>query len=387
MDLTFSDEQEALREAVRGLCETSATGEAIRALEDDPTGYDPDFWRGLAQMDLCGLTVPPEHGGSGMGALETVVLYEELGRSLAPSPHFVSCVLAARLLTDQGTAAQQDAWLPRIARGEAIVTVAWHEPEASSDPAGIRLTATAVGDDQRLDGTKIMVPFASSADLLLTLARTGDGRGGLDWFLVPADADGLTLIQTHTLASDARYEVRFDGVTLPGAARLGHEPGAGWDAVTDAMVDGLIALAAEAVGGTEAALDAAIRYAKEREQFGRPIGGFQGLAHPVADMATELEGAKTLTRQAAWARDNGRRAAPLAAMAKLYACDVYRRATRVGHQVFGGIGFTRAIDMQLYFRRARQLEVTWLDPRSLTEQVAAAELDGDAGFVGIDAGV
>ena len=387
MDLTFTDEQDALREAVAGLCERYATGEAIRELEDDPTGYDPAFWSELAQMDLCGLTVPTQHGGSGMGALETVVLYEELGRSLAPSPHFVSCVLAARLLEAAGTAEQQEVWLGRIAAGDAVVSVAWHEPEASTGPDGIRLTATVAGDDVRLDGTKIMVPFASSADLLLALARTGDGPTDLDWFLVPADADGLTLTQTHTLASDARYEVRFDGVTLPATARLGDAAGAGWDAVTEAMVDGLIALAAEAVGGTDAALEAAIAYAKEREQFGRPIGGFQGLAHPIADMVTELEAARTLTHQAAWARDNGRRAAPLAAMAKLYACDVYRRATRVGHQVFGGIGFTRAIDMQLYFRRARQLEVTWLDPRSLAEQVAAAELDGDAGFVGIDAGV
>jgi alkylation response protein AidB-like acyl-CoA dehydrogenase len=139
-------------------------------------------------------------------------------------------------------------------------------------------------------------------------------------------------------------------------------------------------------GGAERVLEMTVEYAKEREQFGVPIGNFQGVAHPIANIATEIEGSKTLTYEAAWAagRAGDHRAGPLAAMAKQYAADVFKRATRVGHQVFGGIGFTNAIDMQLYFRRAKQLELSWFEPRTLAERVAAAELDGDQPFVTVE---
>jgi alkylation response protein AidB-like acyl-CoA dehydrogenase len=147
------------------------------------------------------------------------------------------------------------------------------------------------------------------------------------------------------------------------------------------MVDVLIAVAAYAVGGAAKAHELATAYAAERVQFDRPIGSFQGIAHPLADMATEIAGARVLMREAAWARATGRAAQPLAAMAKWFACDVFRRTTKVAHQVFGGVGFTRAIDIQLYYRRAKQLELLWWEPDQLLDRIAAAELDADAPFV------
>src|SRR5436309_15763594 len=152
------------------------------------------------------------------------------------------------------------------------------------------------------------------------------------------------------------------------------------------MIDGLIALAAYAVGGAERAHEMAVEYAKERVQFDRPIGSFQGIAHPLAETATEIQGAKVLVYEAAWARANKSSVGPLAAMAKLYAADVFKRTTRLGQQVFGGIGFIRDLDMQLYFRRAKQLEISWWGPRYLEEIVAAAELDAGTPFVGVDYG-
>jgi alkylation response protein AidB-like acyl-CoA dehydrogenase len=374
--LTWSEEQEALREAVRDLCAKHASPEVVRSLEDDPAGYRDETWRDLARMDLLGLTIPEEYGGVGQGALENAVVYEEFGRALLPSPHFVTSVLGAGLLLSAGSEAQRKDWLPRIAGGDAILTVAWLEPERSATPAGVAMRA----DGGRISGEKIMVSFASSASALLVLARTGDGPTDVGLFLVDPASDGVSMRQTTTLASDASYLVAFDRAE---AEPLG-EPSRGWAAFDDVMTDGLIALACYASGGAGAAHEMAVAYAKERIQFGRPIGSFQAIAHPLAETITEINGGRVLAHEAAWARASGRDAATLAAMAKLVCCDVFKRVTKLGQQVFGGIGFTRDIDMQLYFRRAKQMELSWLDPRVLEERIAAAELDAPIPFVTVD---
>jgi alkylation response protein AidB-like acyl-CoA dehydrogenase len=384
VDLQFTEEQEMLRAALREMLAQHSSPDDVRALEDTPEGYSAKVWSELAALDLVGLTLPEEHGGSGMGALETVVVYEELGRALATTPHLTTAVLGAGLLQAAGDADQQARWLPRIARGEVILTLARYELGRSEGPAGIAVRAEPDGPGHRLSGTKIRVPMAGAADALLVLARTGDAPADVDVFLVDAAAEGLVSTQTTVLGSDAEYQVSLDGVE---GELLGEGRGSGWDAFTSAMEDTLIAVAAWAVGGAERALELTVDYAKEREQFGRAIGSFQGLAHPIADMATELTGARVLVHQAAWRRAQGLPLGPLASMAKYYAADVYLRTTKVGQQVFGGVGFTRAIDMQLYFRRAKQLQVTWQGPRVLEEAIAAAELDADRGWVSIDAGV
>ena len=387
MDLTFTEEQQMLRAALRELLEQHSGPDDVRALEDTPDGFSAALWRELATMDLVGLTLPEEHGGSGMSALETVVLYEELGRALATTPHLTTSVLGAGLLRAGGTAEQQEQWLPKIARGEIILTVAQYEPQRSDGPEGIQVTAKRNGDGYRLSGTKIRVPLASSADAIAVLARTGDSPTDIDVFFVAPQMDGISMEQTLVLGSDAEYELVINDVELSAAHLLGEQEGTGWAAFTEAMDDVLIAVAAFAIGGAQRALEMTVEYAKEREQFGKPIGSFQGLAHPVADMATEITGARVLVHQAAWRRSEGLSLGPLAHMAKYYASDVFKRTTKVGQQVFGGVGFTRAIDIQLYFRRAKQLEITWGGPALLEEAIAAAELDGDRGWISIDAGV
>lgn len=373
MDLTWTDEQKALREAVRDLCAKHATPEIVRSLEDDPTGYRDETWQELARMELLGLTIPEEYGGVGQTILETVVVCEELGRALLPSPYFVSSVLGAGLIRAAGSEEQRREWLPRLASGDAIVAVAWQEPERSASAEGVAMRA----EGARLSGEKIMVPFASAATRLIVLART---EAGLALFLVDPKGSGVTLRKTETLGSGPDFLVTFvDAEAQP----LG-EPGAGWAVFEEAMIDGLITLAAQANGGSGHAHEMAVEYAKERVQFGKPIGSFQAIAHPLAETYTEIGGAKALVYEAAWARAAGKDAHTLAAMAKLYGCDVYRRVTKLGQQVFGGIGFTRDIDMQLYFRRAKQLELSWFGPRELEERVAAAELDATEPFVTAD---
>jgi alkylation response protein AidB-like acyl-CoA dehydrogenase len=371
MDLDFTPEQDLLRETVAGLCARHADLDVVRRLEDDPLGYPEKFWLQLGELGLLGLTLPEEHGGSGMSMLDAMVVYHELGRALAPSPHFVSSVMSGGVLALAGTDAQQSEWLPRLASGEAIITPAWLEPSRGFGSTGVQLRAEPDGDGWRLSGTKQHVQFASAADRLLVLARHGDD---VLFALVDPEADGVTLTQKHTIASDTQFRVDLDGVAVGPDAVIG-DPPAGWRTWDDAMHDGIILLAAQAVGGARQALDLTVQYAKDRHQFDKPLGAFQAIAHYLADAVTAVDGAETLVWEAAWSKTEGRPVTRLAPMAKLFACQTFRNVTAMAQQVFGGVGFTVEYEIQLYFRRAKQLQISWWDERYLSELVAADVLD------------
>ena len=366
MDLKFTEEQEMLRQTVRELCAKHSSPDVVRALETDERGYSTSFFEQLVRTDLLGLTIPEEYGGAGQTALENVVVYEELGRALAASPHLASAVIGAGVLLAGGSDEQKKEWLPKIVSGEAILSPAWLEAGASNGPDTISTTAK----NGRITGEKVLVPFANNATRLIVTAKDDHGVG---LFLV--DPKDVSLTPVTTIALDAEYSVS-----------LKDAPGEGigdWSAWEETSNDALIALAGYATGGAERALDMAIEYAKEREQFGRKIGSFQGIAHPLADLATEIQGGKVLAYEAAWTRAHNKPLGPLAAMAKMYTADVFKRTTKFGQQVFGGIGFTLEIDMQLYFRRAKQLELQWWEPRYLERVIAAAELDADKPFINV----
>lgn len=377
LDLSFTDEQQMLREVVRSLCASHAPLGVVRDMEDDPIGYPAELWKQLADLDLTGLLLPEEHGGAGMSLIEGVVLYEELGRALAPSPHFVSCVLSGGLLARAGTDDQRSTWLPRIVSGEAIVTPAWLEPDGGFGRRGVQARATRDPDGEGwiLSGTKRHVSFARAATRLLVLAQIAEDEGEVGLFLVGADADGVTLTQQHTIASDTQYRVDLDGVRVADADRVGGR-GDGWPAWEAVRDDALVLLAAWAVGAAEHAQEITVQYAKDRQQFGKPIGAFQSIAHYLSDRQTELDGARTLTHHAAWARATGRPAGRHAAMAKLFAGSMLRDLTATAQQIFGGVGFTVEYDIQLYFRRAKALQLAWWDDRHLEELIATDILDG-----------
>jgi alkylation response protein AidB-like acyl-CoA dehydrogenase len=377
MDLDFSEEQEMLRQSVRGVCERHSPIAMVRALEDDPVGYSKEFWRQLIDLGLLGLTLPERHGGSALTAIEAAIVYEEFGRALAPSPHFVSSVLSAGVLDHAGNDAQQEEWLPNIATGKSLLTVAWLEPERGYGPIGIELRAEPDGDGFKLTGVKRHVCFASSADRILVLARTGKEDEAIDIFLVDPTSRGVKLTQQMSLSSDTQYKLELEGVHVPASARIG-TPGSGWTTWHEVMHDGIILAAAQAIGGADRALEITVQYSKEREQFDKPIGSFQAISHYLADASTRVSGGKTLVYEAAWARASGRPVNKLAPMAKLFACKTYRDVTAMCEQVHGGYGFTVDFDIQLFFRRAKQLQLSWWDSRYLEELVAAAALDGKA---------
>jgi len=375
LDLRFSAEQDMLRETVRGLCASASPLSVVRELEDDPVGYSPELWKQLAHLDLIGLQLPEAFGGSGMSAIEGVVLYEEFGRSLAPSPHFVSSILSGGVLAQAGSDDQKQEWLPRIVTGEAVLTPAWLEPENGFGPSGVQVRAEPDGDGFRISGVKRHVAFASSSARLVVLARTGNAPEAVDLFLVDPTADGVSLTQQMSIASDTQYRVDLDQVRVTASDRIG-PAGSGWATWDTVMHEGAILAAAQAVGGAQYAMEITVQYAKDRHQFDKPLGAFQALAHYLADGSTSVDGAEVLVHEAAWAHSEGRSVAKLAPMAKLFACQTFRDVTATAQQIFGGIGFTVEFDIQLYFRRAKQLQISWWDSRYLEERVAAAVLDG-----------
>jgi alkylation response protein AidB-like acyl-CoA dehydrogenase len=374
LNLDFTEEQEMLRDMVRGVCSQHASHDVVREMEDDPKGYPVGLWEQLGELDLLGIVIPEAFGGSGMSMLDAVVVYEEFGRALAPLPHFVSCVVSAAALVHGGTEEQQQAWLPKIASGEAIVTPAWNEPDNGFGPRGIEMRAEADGDSFVLSGTKFHVAFASSADRLIVLARTGDDETDVELFLVDPTAAGITSSQRMTLASDTQYRLDFDGVRVASTDRIG-AAGTGWSTWTKVMSEAMILAAAQANGGCDYALEVTVQYSKDREQFDKPLGAFQALSHYMADAATALDGSRMLNYEAAWAHEAGRDLSKLSPMSKMFACNGYRDTTAMAQQIFGGVGFTMEYEIQMYFRRAKQLQISWNDTRRCEDLIATAVLD------------
>src|SRR4051812_1497568 len=351
MDLELTEEQLLLRETVRGLCARHAGLDVVRQLEDDSVGYPEKFWLQLGEAGLLDT--------SELSTTDAVVMYQELGRALAPSPHFVSSVISAGVLRRAGSD-----WLPRVTSGEAIITPAWLEPEGGFGPMGI---TTRVDSEGRVTGAKRHVQFAQAADRLLVLARGDDDD--VQYVLVDPSDPGVTLTQQNTIASDTQYRVDLNKAA---GERVGI---AGWQVWDEVMHDGIILLAAQASGGARYALEITVQYAKDRQQFDKPLGAFQAIAHYLSDAVTTVDGAETLVYEAAWARDSGKSIARLAPMAKLFACQTFRDVTAMAQQVFGGVGFTVEYDIQLYFRRAKQLQISWWNDRYLEELIASDVLD------------
>ena len=371
MDLDFSEEQILLRDTVRELCARHVPPATVRDLENDPERYPEDFWKQAAQLGLHGMRLPEEHGGTAMTLLDAALVYAELGRALVPSPHFTSTVLAGRVLAEAGSAAQRERWLPGIASGAGVFTVAWLEPDRSCGPQGVRAKAVpAAGGGYRLTGVKRHVPYARSVERILVLARD-EAAGEVVFLVVDPAAEGVRLTQQLTVASDTQYRIDFEDVFVAedSVVRGGWSV---WDAV---MHDAIVLAAAQSYGAARRTLEFTVDYALTRHQFDKPLGAFQAIAHYLADAVTAIDGAETLVWEAAWARDAGRSTAKLAPMAKLFAGDTFRDVTATAQQIFGGNGFTVEFDTQLYFRRAKQWQMALWDARYLEELIAVEVLD------------
>ena len=372
MDLELSEEQQMIVDMTRGMLDEHSPVEVVREMEDDPKGYPDELWKQMGELGLNGILIPESHGGGGQSLLEAALVYEELGRAMAPVPHFVSCVMSAGVLMAAGSDAQQQEWLPRIANGDAILTPAWLEAERGFGEVGVALEAKREGDDYVLSGVKRSVPYASSASRLVVLARSD---AGVELLLVDPNAEGVKLTFVKSQGREPHYRIDFEGVRVPASDRIG-DAGSGWSTWNVVMHDGIILLAAQATGAADRCLLETVDYANQRVQFDKPLGAFQSLAHYMADASTCIDGGRVLVHEAAWNRAQGRSISRFAPMAKLFCCETYRETTRVCAQIWGGVAFTIEYDTQMFFRRAKHLQLSWWDTPYLEELVAADVLDG-----------
>ncbi|MFH8985605.1 acyl-CoA dehydrogenase family protein [Streptomyces varsoviensis] len=368
MSYPFSDDQEELRRTVRRFLTEKSPEAEVRRLMESAEGFDPAVWRQMAeQLDLQGLTIPERYGGAGHSYAELVVVLEEMGRALLCAPYFSTVALAANLLLATDDERAKRDFLPGIAAGRRIATVALTEHSGRWDADGVTLEATeapapatqaggaeaaAADGGWRLSGEKFYVPDGHVADLVLVVART---PAGVSLFAVRRGAPGFaatpvpTLDQTRKLA-----RLRFDRTP----ARLVGADGGGRPAVAEMLDLAAIALAAEQAGGAQRVLDMSVEYAKLRVQFGRPIGSFQAIKHKCADMLVEVESARAAAYHAGWAAAEGDDEVPaLASLAKSYCSEAYFHAAAENIQIHGGIGYTWEHPAHLYFKRAKSSEL------------------------------
>jgi len=369
MDLGLNEAQQMLKNSAREFLDAECPDTMVREMEVDERGYTPELWGKLAEQGWLGLIFPERYGGVGLTFLDLSILLEEMGRAMLPGPFFSTVVLGGMAIMDAGSDEQKQEYLPRIAEGQIIVTLALTEPSARWDAAGVQLTATPSGDGYVLNGTKLFVPNAHVSDYLVVAARTGTGAEDVTLFIVPRGTDGITQTLLQTIASDRQSEVVFDDVKLPGSAVLGGV-NAGWATVARVLDWGAIGKCAEMSGGGQQVLDMTVEYVKQRTQFGRPIGSFQAIQHHCANMATDVEGSRYITYQAAWRLSEDLPAKREVAMAKAWVSDAYRRVCALGHQSHGAIGFTKEHNMQLFSRRAKAAELAFGDSDYHLEAVA-----------------
>jgi len=372
MDFALSEEQEMLRKSARDFLEQKCPKTLVREMESYEKGYPPALWQEMAGLGWMGLAFPESLGGSGMTLLDLCVLLEEMGRACLPGPFLSSVVLGGLAILDDGSEQQKQEYLPRIASGEIVFSLALTEADARYQPDAIRTTATASGDGYVIEGTKLFVPDANAADYLLCVARTGQPEntdGGLTVFIVPADSPGLGCSVLRTISGDKLCEVTFDRVKVPAENVLG-QPGRGWDIVQSIVRHAAVAKCCDLVGILQRVLELTLDYAKERRQFDRPIGSFQVIQHYCVDIATDVDATRFSTYQAAWLLSEGLPCTKEVAVAKAWAGEAYERVVTLAHQIHGAIGCTIDHDLQYYTKRGKAAQLSYGDGDFYREIVA-----------------
>ena len=366
MNFAFSEDQDTLRETVRKFLESKSSEEAVREQMETDNGFDANVWSQMAnEMGLQGLAIPEEYGGQGFSFVELGVVLEEMGRALLCAPYFSSAVLAAYTLLHSGDENAKKAYLPGIASGETIATLATTEPSGKWDQSGITAEAKGSGSDFTISGTKMFVLDGHTANLIIVAAKSGKG---VSLFAVEGNASGLTRTALSTM-DQTRKQAKLEFNNTP--AKLIGTEGKGWDVLSSVFDIAAVALAAEQVGGAQKVLEMAVQYAKDRVQFGRPIGSFQAIKHKCADMLLEVESAKSAAYYGMWCVAEMNEELPsVASLAKAYCSEAYFHATAENIQIHGGIGFTWEHPAHLYFKRAKSSELLFGDPTYHRELLA-----------------
>jgi alkylation response protein AidB-like acyl-CoA dehydrogenase len=357
MKLILDEEQELLAESARNFVSACTPFERVRKLRDtkDALGFSPEVWQRMAELGWTGLCLPEEFGGLGLGFTELCIVLEEAGRRLVPEPLVSTLLLGAQALLLGGTAAQRQRFLPRIASGDAIVTVGCHEQGSRYDLGKVKSIAKRAPGGYRLTGEKVDVLDAHVADALLLSAES---EAGLTLFLVERGAAGLEIVRQNRIDSRNAAIVRLAGVSVGDDAIVG-EQGRGLDLLTRVVDRALVGLSAEMLGSASQAFEDTLAYLKTRKQFDVPIGSFQALQHRAARLFVELSLTRSAVLAAARSVDEAPELLPrLSSLAKARASDTFMHVAQEAVQMHGGIGVTDEFHIGFYLKRARVAELT-----------------------------
>jgi len=365
MYFDLTDEQQAIKSTAHDFLAARFKSERIREIAESENGFDESGWKEMAELGWAGLALPEEWGGQGLGIVELAVLFEEMGYALAPSP-LLSNTVAGLALAAAGSDEQRERYLRPLAAGELRGTPALADAGALFEPGKFTMVAESGGDGIVLEGEKTLVLDADSADFFLV--ATADGRR----HIVEKDAAGVTVVPEESIDLTRRvFSVRLEGVQVAPEASM---PGEARDYLP-VFLRACVAIAAESTGIAQRALEMSVAYAKDRQQFGRPIGAYQAVSHRCAQMLLETENSRSAVYGAAWAADAEPESLPLAAcMAKAYASDAGWRVPDMAIQVHGGIGFTWEHDLHFFLKRGRANAAMFGDARWHRERVAEAVL-------------
>jgi alkylation response protein AidB-like acyl-CoA dehydrogenase len=360
MDLRFTETQEILKKMARDFLTTECPKTLVRKLEQSEEGYSPELWKKIAELGWMGLIIPEEYGGMGYTFQDLVVLLEEIGRNILPGP-LIATIISTFLILEAGTEEQKKELLPKIARGELIITTALLEGDGVFDASGIAAKATPKGGDYVINGTKLFVEMAHVANYIICVTRTQDSTApekGITLFIVDSKATGISHEVMPTIAADKLCEVHFKDVTVRKKNVLG-KIDEGWPIVEMMLRKGAIAKCAESLGAIETCVEMTVAYSKERTQYERPIGAFQALQHKMADMWTAMETSRYLIYEAAWMESQGLPCAKEASMAKAYVNEIYKDVAKWAVRLHGAIATSADHDIPFYYRRSKAADIAF----------------------------
>ena len=358
MDFSISEEQEMLGKMASDFFANECPKSLVREMEKDETGFPEDLWEKMAELGWMSLIFPEEYEGMGSSFLDLVILLEEMGGACLPGPFFSSIILGGLTLLEAGNEEQKRKILPQVAGGKLLLTLALTEPSGKYTPDGIQVKASRENGAYVIEGTKLFVPDAHIADYIICVARTKEGtqEEGITLFLVDAKDSGITCNPLITIAGDKQFEVVFNKTKVAEKDILGEIEG-GWSYIEKVWPKIVVARCAEMVGGAQQVLEMTTDYAKQRIQFGRPIGSFQSIQHYCTDMLTYVDSSRFITYEAAWMLSEGIPCRREAAIAKAWISEAFRKVTTSAHQIHGAIAYTEAHDLYLYSKRAKAWEL------------------------------
>lgn len=368
MDLSLNETQRMLQKTVEDFIARDANRDKLIELQQTPRGYSDEIWRAASELGWVGMMIPEQYGGGGSDFSTTAVVYEALGKGPVPGPMFSSGILAGQIVLQAGSEEQKKQFLPSIASGDIVATLAMTDPDFQWGPAGVRMRPTESGDQYVLNGTKLFVYDGHVADWLIVAIRTGDGVDDISLLMVDTKAAGVTARKLDGFTT-SESEITFNNVKVPKANLLGKVNGIK-PALDRALMYATPILCAYKVGGAQGVFEMAVQYSRDRVQFGRPIGRFQFVQNHIVQLVNHLDAARWTMNEVLWKLDTGQDARVGVHLAKTLASEGYRKACDYSHEVHAGTGIMRSYGLTLYTRQSRSLYAALGDPRYHRKQIA-----------------